>query len=93
MLDTEIISGEYVCCNVVFGTGVFVFSVIWSQLLMSSAIYCPLWSSVYECQIVDWAFTYPVRLSVVCLSCAVCSVVCPCKLFCIAWDVLSRGGI
>ena len=35
-----------------FGTlvGVFVFSVMWSVLLMTSAISCPLWSSVYECQ-------------------------------------------
>ena len=34
---------------VVFGTlvGVFVISVIWSELLMTSAIRCPLWSSVY----------------------------------------------
>ena len=40
MLDTVVISGEYVCCSVVFGTlvGVFVFSVIWSELLMTSAI-------------------------------------------------------
>ena len=35
MLDTVVISGEYVCCSVVFGTmvGVFVFSVMWSELL------------------------------------------------------------
>ena len=45
-----------------FGTlvGVSVFSVIWSELLMTSAIGCPLWSSAYECQIVDCAFTFPV---------------------------------
>ena len=38
-----------VCCSVVFGTlvGVFVFSVMWSELLMTSAISCPLWLSVY----------------------------------------------
>ena len=49
-----VISGEDVCCSVVFGTlvGVFVFSVIWSKLLMASAICCPLWSSVYECHYV-----------------------------------------
>ena len=43
--------GDDVCCSVVFGTlvGVFVFSVMWSELLMTSAISCPLWSSVYEC--------------------------------------------
>ena len=46
-----------------FGTlvGVSVFSVIWSELLMTSAISCPLLSSVYECQKVGCA------LSVVCL--------------------------
>ena len=52
-----------VCCSVVFGTlvGVFVFSVMWSDLLMTSAISCPLWSSVYECQRVECAFTSLVR--------------------------------
>ena len=55
MLDTVVISGEYVCCSVVFGTlvGVFVFSVMWSELLMTSAICCHLWSSVYECHKVE----------------------------------------
>ena len=43
--------------------GVFVFSVMWSELLMTSAISCPLWSSVYECHKVECAFTSPVRLS------------------------------
>ena len=40
MLETVVISGEYVCCSVVFGTvvGVSVFSVIWTELLMTSAI-------------------------------------------------------
>ena len=38
-----VISGEDVCCSVVFGTlvGVFMFSVMWSELLMPSAISCP----------------------------------------------------
>ena len=42
MLDTVVISGDGVCCSVVFGTlvGVFVFSVMWSKLLMTSAISC-----------------------------------------------------
>ena len=42
MLDTVVISGEYVCCSVVFGTlvGVSVFSVMWSELLMTAAISC-----------------------------------------------------
>ena len=51
VLYTVVISGEHVCCSVVFGTlvGVFVFSVMWYKLLMTSAISCPLWSSVYKC--------------------------------------------
>ena len=44
------ISGEDVCCSVVFISliGVFVFRVRRSELLMTSAISCPLWSSVYS---------------------------------------------
>ena len=63
MLDTVVISGEAICCIMVFGTlvGVSVFSVIWSELLMTSAIRCPLWSSVFECQRVECTFTSPVR--------------------------------
>ena len=87
MLDTLVISCDDNCCSVMFDTlvGVFVFSVIWSELLMTSDISCPLWSSVYMCQRVECAFTSPVRLSVVCLCCTVCSVVCPRQLFCSAW--------
>ena len=46
------ISGDEVCWKAVFGTlvGVSVFSDMWSELLMTSAISCPRWSSVYECQ-------------------------------------------
>ena len=38
--------------SVVFSTlvGVSVFSYMWFELLMISAISCPRWSSVYECQ-------------------------------------------
>ena len=63
MLDTVVISGEDVCCSMVFGTlvGVFVFNVMSSELQMTSAISCPLWSSVYECHKVECAFTSPVR--------------------------------
>ena len=45
-----VISGEDVCCSVVFDTliGVSVFSVILAKFLMTSAISCPPWSSVYE---------------------------------------------
>ena len=39
--------------------GVSVFSVVWSKLPMTSAISCPLWSLVYECQRVEFAFTSP----------------------------------
>ena len=60
MLDTVVISGDDVCCSVVFGTlvGVFVFSVMWSELLMTSVISCPLWSSVYKYHMVQCEFTF-----------------------------------
>ena len=54
-------SGDDVCYSVMLGTLVGVFSVMWSELLMTSAISCPLWSSVYEFQRVECAFTSPVR--------------------------------
>ena len=78
MFDTGVISGEDVCCSVVFGTlvGVFVFSVMWSELLMASAISCPLWSSVYKCQRVKCAFTSQMRTE--CGMFVMCSLVCPC---------------
>ena len=47
-----VISGEDVCCSVVF-------SVMGSELLMTSTISCPRWSSVYECKRVECAFTSP----------------------------------
>ena len=81
------ISGEHVCCSVVFGTlvGVFLFRVMWSELLMTSAISCPLWSSVYECHKVECAFTSSVRtecgMSVMCCMQCCMSVM----LFCSAW--------
>ena len=69
-----------------FGTlvGVFVFSVMWSELQMTSAISCPLWSAVYECQRVECAFTSPVRTECGMLVMD-CSVVCLCQLFCSVW--------
>ena len=45
----------------VYTSPLFVFSVMWSELLMRSAISYPLWSSVYECQRVECALTSPVR--------------------------------
>ena len=44
-----------------FGTLVGVFSVMWFELLMTFAICCPLWSSVYKCHEVECVFTSPVR--------------------------------
>ena len=63
MSGCTVMSGDDVCCSVMIGTlvGVFVFSVMWSEFLMTSAISCPLWSSVYECQRVECAFTFTVR--------------------------------
>ena len=74
MLDTVVMSGDDVCCSVVF-----VFSVMWSELLMTSAISCPLWSSVYECQRVECAFTSPVKTEcgmfvMYCMQCCMSSV-------------------
>ena len=45
MFDTVVISGDYVCCSVGFGilVRVVVFSVMLSELLMTSAISYPLW--------------------------------------------------
>ena len=42
VLETVVISGDDVCCSVVFGTmiGMFVFCVMWFELLMTSAISC-----------------------------------------------------
>ena len=59
VLNTVVIYWEDICCSVVFGTlvCVSVVSVIWSEFLMTNATNCPLWSSVYEFQIVWCAFT------------------------------------
>ena len=42
MLDTVVISGDDVCCSVVLCTlvGVFVFSVMWSKLVMTIMVIC-----------------------------------------------------
>ena len=63
VLDIVVIFGDDVGCSVVFGSlvGVFVFSVMWSGFLMTSAIRCPLWLSLYKCQRVKYVFTSPVR--------------------------------
>ena len=64
---------------------VCLFSVMWFQLMMTSAISCPLWSSVYECQSVECVFTSPVKTECGMFVMCVCSVVCPCQLSCNAW--------
>ena len=61
VLNTVVISGDDVCCSVVVDTlgGVFVFSGMWSEFLMTYVISCSLWSLVYECQRVeceDWVW-------------------------------------
>ena len=50
VLDTVVKSGDDVCCSVVFGTlvGVCVFSVMWSELLKTSAISCHQCTSARE---------------------------------------------
>ena len=91
--DTVVISGDDVCCSVVFGTLVGVFSVMCSELLMTSAISCPLWSSVYECQRVECAFISPVRTEcgMFVMYCMQCCIYVSAALLCV--DVLSREGI
>ena len=53
VFDTVVISGDDVCCSVMFGTMVGVLCL----MLMTSSISCPLWSSVYECLRVECAFS------------------------------------
>ena len=60
-----------------------------SELLMTSDISCPLWSSVYECQRMDCAFTSPVRTE--CGMLVMCCMSVSAVSYCM--DVLSRGGI
>ena len=95
MLDSVVIFGDDFCCSVVFDTlvGVFVFSVMWYELPMASAISCPLWSSVYEFQRVECAFTSSVRTEcgMFVIYCMICCMPVSSVLYCM--DVLSRGGI
>ena len=62
--DTMVLSGKDVCCSAVFETlvDVSMFSVISSELLMASAISCPLLLSVDESQRLECAFISPVRI-------------------------------
>ena len=65
MLDTMVISGEDVCCSVVFGT--LGFSVMWSELLMMLLLVV-LCGHQYTSDI-KWSVHLHLRggLSVVCL--------------------------
>ena len=78
MLDTVVLMFVVVWCLALW-LGWVVFSVMWSELLMTSAISCPLWSSVYECQRVECAFTSPVKTEcgmfvMYCMQCCVSAV-------------------
>ena len=57
-----VMSGDVGCWCALFGTlvGVSVLSVMWLELESVSEISSPRWSSVYECQSVECAFTSPV---------------------------------
>ena len=81
MLDTVVISGEdvVVCCLLHW---LVCFCSVLCDLSCWSAISCPLWSSVYECQRVKCAFTSPVRTD---CGMFVILFVCLCQLFCSAW--------
>ena len=66
---------------------------MWSELLLTSSISCPLWSLVYECLRVECAFTSPVRngCGMFVMYCMQCCMSVSAILECV--DVLSRGGI
>ena len=75
MLDTVVMFVVVWC--LALWLGCLCMSVMWSELLMTSAISCPLWSSVYECQRVECAFTSPVRTEcgmfvMYCMQCCMC---------------------
>ena len=93
MLGNVLISGKDVCCNVVFSTLVGVFRVMWPELMMSSAISGHLWSSVFECQRVECAFTSTMRTEggMFVMWCMQCGMFVSVVLLCV--NVLSRGSI
>ena len=71
-----VMSGDVGCWCALFGTlvGVSVLSVMWLELESVSEISSPRWSSVYECQSVECAFTSPVIINVGDVLYAVCYV-------------------
>ena len=60
-----------------------VFSVMWSELLMTYAISCPMLSSMDEYQRLECAFTFPVRTE--CGMFVMCCMQCCRSVFCSAW--------
>ena len=68
-----VMSGDIGCWCALFGTlvGVSALSVMWLELESVSEISSPRWSSVYECQSVECAFTSPViiELSMLVMYC------------------------
>ena len=91
----EVMSGDVRCWFVLFGTlvGVFLFSVMWSEFCMMSAMSVPLWSSVYECQSVECAFMSPVMIEFVSVVRCVKQLVM--SVSSVWWfvSVVSRGGM
>ena len=87
VLDTVVISGDDVCCSVVLELWLVCLCLVlcgpiclWHLLLV---VHCG-----HQCTSArEWSVRSHLRwgLSVVCLWCTICSVVCPCQLFCSAW--------
>ena len=75
-----VMSGDVGCWCALFGTivGVWVLSVMWLELESVSEISSPRWSSVYECQSVECAFTSPVIIELGMLVMYLCSLLCLC---------------
>ena len=81
-----VMSGNVGCWCALFGTlvGVSVLSVMWLELESVSEISSPRWSSVYECQSVECAFTSPVII-----VCDYCMLVMYCMQFVMSVSVVS----
>ena len=81
------------CCEWFVKQFAICLGVVVILLLMTSAISCPLWSSVYKCQRVECAFTSPLRneWGMFVLCCMQCGMSESAVLQCV--DVLTRVGI
>ena len=60
--------------------------------MTSAIICCPLWLLEYKGQRVECAFTYLVRTGCGMMY-SLCSIVCPCQLFCSAWMCCLEGNL